>query len=560
MIAAVDAMTAAWATAQPSQWLSVEAARLPFLLVHGVVESSRTTALPADAIVTQATATIRVEEAGRIAAGQVAQVRQGAGGAVVVIDFGTLRTVASLQLPTGRRLSLLRRWAGSSFTAMSLSATQLAQAGVDFAEVQTERLELTFTAPVPAAEVARDLTLLLPGAPKDLLLEIGGQRVWSRPGAAPLSASGGAVPAFEVQVPLTAELQAALAQGANPTLTLRSGTPCAHALTLELTYVRRHEVVLPPAGRTFGGEAEQEVEASLPLPADSATWEVVQVDLGVSGRMPAWRGWPLPDPATNPAARLVLDPAHSYAARLPAAWLAPLAELTGLRLPLLLPAGFAGAEIAAVLYQGNAEHPLTPLPAARFTPAVLEPAPGEAAGALRWVELALARPVRLEPGAQAPFWWVELSATRGGCEWPLSEPPGAAASGPSDEGAAEADPDFVRLRRSLPGPPFRPLAVAVRRGGAALQPAGRLRVLGTPRSDDLRPGVVPVLAGHALPQVAPGFTPTPSSGTVRLTPASPASAARGEIADQQLRLKLRLHGSGQVTLTRATVFYRTLAP
>lgn len=560
MIAAVDTMTAAWATAQPSQWLSVEAVRVPFLLVQGVVESSRTTTLPADAIVTQATVTIRVEEAGRIAAGQVAQVRQGAGGAVVVIDFGALRTIASLELPAGRRLSALRRWAGSNFAVMSVPAAQLAQSVVDFAEVQTERLELTFDAPVPAAEVARDLTLRLPGAPKDLLLEIGGQRVWSRPGAAPLSAAGGGVPAFEVEVPLVAELQAALAQGPDPVLTLRSGTPCAHALTLELAYVRRHEVPLPPAGRTFGGEAEQEVEAFLPLPPDSVNWEVVQVDLGVNGRMPARRGWPLPDPALNPAARLVLDAAHSYAARLPADWLAPLAELVGLRVPLWLPGGFAGAEIAAVLYQGNADQPLAPVPGARFTPGDVSPDPGEAPGSIRWVELALARPVKLEPRAQAPFWWVELSVTRGRCEWPLSAPAAAADPGPAPAGGPEAEADFVRLRRSLPGPPFRPLAAAVRQGAALLQPAGRLRVLGTPRSDDLRPGVVPLLAGTAAPQVAPGFTPTPSSGTVRLTPATSASAARGEIAGQQLRLKLRLHGSGQVTLTRATVFYRTLAP
>jgi hypothetical protein len=114
----------------------------------------------------------------------------------------------------------------------------------------------------------------------------------------------------------------------------------------------------------------------------------------------------------------------------------------------------------------------------------------------------------------------------------------------------------VRLRRSLPGPPFRPLAVQLRRGNDTLLPAGTLRVIGTPRSDELRPAVVPLLQGSGAPQLAPGFTPSPTSGVVSLTPAPAATAARGEIGDDLLRLRLRLHSAGQVTLSTAKVYYQ----
>jgi hypothetical protein len=277
----------------------------------------------------------------------------------------------------------------------------------------------------------------------------------------------------------------------------------------------------------------------LPLPAESSTWAVVRVELTVSGRLPSWRGWPLPDPTLNVDARLVIDPGHSFAARLPATWLAPLGELSGIRVPLILPAGFAGAELSAVLYQGDLEAPTTPVAAARFVPATVV---ANADGGELWVALQLFKPVKVPPAAT---WWVEIAATRGSCEWPMTQD--AAAS------------DEIRLRRSLPGPPFRPLAVQARRGVTPLLPAGRLRIIGTPRSDDLRPAVVPLLQGSGSAQVAPGFTPKPTSGVVTLTPdpATPATAARGEIAANALRLRLRLYSAGEVAITAATVYYRS---
>ena len=53
----------------------------------GDVQTVQATTLPADAIVTSASAQITVREAGTIAAAKVAQVRQGENSKVVVIDF-----------------------------------------------------------------------------------------------------------------------------------------------------------------------------------------------------------------------------------------------------------------------------------------------------------------------------------------------------------------------------------------------------------------------------------------------------------------------------------------
>jgi hypothetical protein len=502
----------------------------------GTVETTLPTSLPADAVVTSATATITLKQAGTIAAGAIAQVRQGESTAIIVVDFGALRTISALTLPPGKTLTTLRRWAGTGFASVSGVSPPFDKPVVSFAEIQTERLELGFSSAVSVASASTALLLNLPGAPTDPVVEVGGVRAWSRPGPVRLDAATAAV---HFSVPLVAELQAALARGANPDIVLRTATPSEQTLSLSLAHLRVHAVALPPDGVVVGADFETEVDAFLPLPAESSTWAVVRVELTVSGRLPSWRGWPLPDPTPNTDARLVIDPGHSFAARLPATWLAPLGELSGIRLPLILPAGFAGAELSAVLYQGDLEAPTTLVAGARFVPATVA---ANADGGELWVALQLFKPVKVPPAAT---WWVEIAATRGSCEWPMTQD--AAAS------------DEIRLRRSLPGPPFRPLAVQARRGVTPLLPAGRLRIIGTPRSDDLRPAVVPLLQGSGSPQVAPGFTPKPTSGIVTLTPdpATPATAARGEIAANALRLRLRLYSAGEVAITAATVYYRS---
>lgn len=536
MITDVVNMEVGWSKGTVVETLPLLAA-ISFQL--GDVETVRVATLPADAVVTSASAAITVSEAVLITLGRVAQVRQGATGKTVVLDFGALRTVASLTLPSGATLLDVRKWAGDGFTYM---ADGIAAGGatdrVDFAEVQTERLELTFSGNVGAADLTGE-TIEMPGLPTDLRLEVNGTTVWSRPGPTRLpKPEGGGKAEATFSVPLAAELQAALARGPDPVVALRSATPCAMTLQLSIASVRAHQVALPPSGLVLGVDTEAEVDAALPLPADAGSWLVRQVDVTLSGRLPSWRAWPVPDAPENSDARLVLDPAHSYAARLPVAWLAPLADLTGVRVPLLLPAGFGGAEIAAVLYQGDLEQPAEPVAGARFQPADV---PADPAGGLRWVEIAFAKPVKTKP---AVTWWVELACTRGSCDWPMTQ------------AIADTGPDSVRLRRSLPGPPFRPLAVRARRGANAVVPCGRLHLLGTPRSDDLRPAVVPLLAGTGAPQVAAGVTPSASTGTVTLTPTIAATAARGEIAGNALQLRLRLHTAGQVTINAATVYYQ----
>ncbi|WP_458232930.1 hypothetical protein, partial [Roseateles sp. P5_E8] len=464
MIAGVVGMEVGWGTGAVFETVPLV---MVSLFKQGDVETQRTAELPADAVVTSASAAITVREASSITIGRVAQVRQGQTGQTVVLDFGALRTVSSLALPSGKTLLDVRKWAGDGFTYM---ADGIAAGGitdlVSFAEVQTERLELTFSSNVGAAELA-DKTIEMPGLPTDLRLEVNGVTVWSRPGPARLTVpDGGGSAEYSVSVPLAAELQAALARGPDPDVTLRSATPCEMGLELSIAFVRAHVVALPPSGLVLGADTEAELDAALPLPADAGSWRVRQVDLTLSGRLPSWRAWPVPDGPENTDARLVLDPGHSYAARLPAGWLAPLADVTGVRLPLLLPAGFGGAEIAAVLYQGDLEQPAQAVAGARFLPADVAADP---AGGLRWVEIAFAKPVKTKPGAT---WWVELACTRGSCDWPMTQ------------AFDDTGPDSVRLRRSLPGPPFRPLAVRARRGANAVVPCGRLHLLGTPRSDD----------------------------------------------------------------------------
>ncbi|RZL30921.1 MAG: hypothetical protein EOP35_23050, partial [Rubrivivax sp.] len=219
---------------------------LAYFFQLGDVETVRTATLPADAVVTSATAAITVREAVLITVGRVAQVRQGQSGKTVVLDFGGLRNVASVSLPSGKTLLDVRKWAGDGFTYMADGIPSGGATGsVSFAEVQTERLELTFATNVAAADLLEQ-TIEMPGLPTDLRLEVNGVTVWSRPGPTRLTeheADGTAKASFSV--PLAAELQAALTRGPDPVVALRSATPCSMGLELSIAFMRAHVVALP---------------------------------------------------------------------------------------------------------------------------------------------------------------------------------------------------------------------------------------------------------------------------------------------------------------------------
>ena len=519
--------------------------------VSGTASVTQALGLPADAIVTAASAAIGLRPADRVAVGDAAQVRAESG-SVLIVDLGGLRTVASLAY-AGAQITEVQAWQGTRFGTWFADAAGTHVAARD--EVLTERLRVSFDANVRPADLAADGELVLPGAPADPELEVAGQRVWSRPGAVRLADDGQGHAAYAETVDLRAALQAAIDQGSGSgtlalPVTLRTAAPCVQTLQLQVSFVQAHAVALPAGGLTVDADAEGDWLATLPLPPGAQAWRLVGCELTLQARLGAPRVLPAVGPATGDDARLVLDPQHALAARLPGADVARLAALTGLRLPLA--AIGADAELAGVLRVGGGD---APDPAG--APLPFKPATVRAGTTPAWVSLELLQPFK--PRGDAPL-WVELTTTRGRLVWPLARPVAEAAVLPGQPAPA---PRNVLVRRATPGPVYRAIVAKVGAPaveGGAITPApicGALRLVGEAPAGQPIAALVPRLGlpGENGPVLA-ACTPTPAGVVSRARFDPPLAHAVADGAAPGLPLVLRVAAPGTYTITAATLLYR----
>ncbi len=517
----------------------------------GTAQVEQTITLPADAIITAASAVVDARPADRVAVGDAAQVRNESS-TVAVIDLGGLRTVTSVSYGAAR-ITAVQVWQGTQF------AEWFAHAGVHLAklkEVLTERLRVTFDAAVTAAELAADGHLTLPGAPADPELDIAGKRIWGRPGPVRLVNDAQGDPAFVETVDLAAALQSVIDQSTatearTVRVVFRTAAPCLQHLDLQLAYVQLHQVSLPAGGLVVDADAEGDHPLSLPLPSDAGPWRISGCELTLQARIGPGRVQPAVGPVVDDLAQLILDPQHVLAARLPSALVARCASITGVR--LLVSAGDQDAELAGVLRVGGDDQPATdgaPLPGKPVTvPAGAEPT---------WITLELAAPVK--PHGDQP-WWIEVTATRGRLTWAMALP---VAEDPVVPGQPPSPPRNVLIRRVSPGPLYRPIVARIASDPAAagtIPPVaihGALRLVGEAVPGQPIPAVEPRLGpvdsyGSAL---AP-CTPTPAGVVSRLSLAQPlAGAVTTNNGGTVLPLTLRIATPGTYTITAATLLYR----
>ncbi len=97
-----------------------------------------------------------------MSAGEVAEVRVGMP-KVVVLDFGLLRTVSGVRFEGGAKVFGVRAWNGAGFAEAKLNSGN-PEIAVAFAEVRTERLEVTLDGAVTEAMAADGLFVILPGS------------------------------------------------------------------------------------------------------------------------------------------------------------------------------------------------------------------------------------------------------------------------------------------------------------------------------------------------------------------------------------------------------------
>lgn len=549
----------------------------PPSITGGGATVSQTISLPRNSVVRSPfSATLRVVQAEWFSAIDVAQLRDGSPGntgtVLVVIDFGTARTVGSVaSLSLSVSVTSVQRWLGASFeaTALPVQPTLFGAPALFTSEVRTERLLVTCSASNFAT--ARDaLAVRLPEIPADLELRIdGGAPVWTSPGtvtagslgadAPPLAlvpgamangaqrwrAGDGTLTTFEQDVELSALLNAlasdpdaAHGDTREVTLALSSRIPGAIALevpdnlTSRLRYLTRVTEGFVEGRRdlTFSGEGVQDVSLVLPEWARA----VHAASLVVSGTPDANRTLPPLGPAATmlpardardgvarPVAEFVIDAARTLS--LPIAPGHGLLTLGAVRVPLI--ADRSGCELRAVLLAEDevTGGPGVVLDGGSGSPVAVEPL---ADGSEQWITLPFPSPYTLPADATV---FVALHMVRGTAT--------VAAHRRLTAELALAGAGVDGVVTAWRGPPTGPWeAVPDSADLAGLR--GRLRLTGTAPND--RP-VAPIqIALGRLPSRSDGVTPGPKGVPVQLS-------ATGSSAAAQLRV---------VSLTAGTISLR----
>ena len=374
-------------------------------------------AVPTGAVVTQVNATITADAPGHTNIGGIATVRASSGEPTsssdeIVIDFGGLRTVASLRLPGSVSIDDITPWVGTKFEG---NVTRIGTGSwVDFRELQTERLLVNVDDPISPAAVAADGKVTTTTPPADLELTVGATRAWQRPGPAPEG--------FTETVDVTAAVQAAVDVGTPldddgnvaVRMTLRARVPGDIGLELGTPgYLRTHTVDFPGPTTTVRFAEEGRQTVPLPLPVGHEAWSVHQVLATVSAEDTGpVRVLPPIGPSTSTVAELVLDPDRRLCVRLPDAALDRFRLLHGIR--LLLSPGSTGIELGGSMLGGTATEPGEPIPEVVMTPVSVAPSSGPT-----WVSLLFGQPV-------APLvdetTWIALSVARGDAVVALAQP------------------------------------------------------------------------------------------------------------------------------------------
>jgi hypothetical protein len=497
---------------------------------------AQTQTLPAGVIVLAASYTVTAKPAGFVTIGSVAQVRDAKGNALVV-DFQGMRTVDRLRAPVA--ISQIKPWAGTKFSDDS-EVHDGSFTEQSFTEIQTERLLVQFTGTIGADDLAANGSATVLSPPADLELLVNGTRAWFNAGPAKPGGSATDPAAFETTVDLTDAIRAAVAAAPPGTadiavdVELRSSVPGQLALGASLELQRTFVVQFPEGDtRVIDAASEGVYEVLLPLPPESATWQVHEVQAAVSGTPGPPRVLPPDGPEISGDAELVLDADHAVLVGLPPADLAPLAVLSAIRLPLGV--GADGAELAGLLRADADGLPGEPVKDGKLGPLTL---PAGDLAERAWTTLSLAKEHKLAAGERL---WVGLQLARGQVSWPLALP--------APPAALSAD---APLRRQLPNGAFRSLSAA----GDVSTSAGALRVVG--EAPNGSPIAALELEVTATEVGVPPFTPTSDGVPValRLDPAlTRANAPDAFDATGALKLRLTTKTPGSISFTGVRIAY-----
>ena len=522
------------------------------LRTDGITSFTLSVELARNALVRKFEVIVQARRASATLVAGVAQVRSSAAtasdlvgkGRSVVLDFGTPRTVSGVQVPANFVIVRVTPWIGMAFApnpvygsaasagaALPTPSTRAGDTVLIPSEVRTERLLVEVAGTGSDEVLSTEMAVVLPEAPADLEIRIdGGAPVATFPGPAqPGTGSALSAEDWNSNGERIVDLADALSKlTGDPTrsenvtfqIVLSSRVPGELGLavrgTPSLSFIRRVR---------FGEETSQDLSFSdegaqeLSLAGLPPGPTIEEVKFTAAGTLHPERTIPPVGPDNARHADLLINPNRAVCVRLRGG--SGLAELTGLRLPLL--AGSAGAEMRVVLWRNKESGTLEPVEP--IADGVSEPVTLAAGGdAETWTTFSFKRPAPLADGNPP---WAALLVSRGEVSWSLG-----ASRGSSDPLNGQV------IRRGAPTGPWKLLPAPFQIGTTGLGAArGRIRVIGhAPKDAPLAPLVVSLGSREGS-----AVTPTAKGVAARLTFASPV-----RVASPVLRVVSRV--PGKVTL------------
>jgi len=496
--------------------------------------------VPANALIDRYDLAITATRAELVVATQAADVRpdDSAAKPAIVVDFGTLRTVNAVLLPTLHAEHKVTAWLGTKFDTdnvidlPAITSEAVKRGGEDGApeydlyiypipETRTERLLIELgESNALVEEVIPVLELSLPELPANLSLRInGGAPVWEHPGKVQLGTSAelndsGWTAQGQRRVAIADALAEFTGDATNPqlvplTLELSSGVPgllqievAAQEMRLlhRLSFNNQAQLTLD-----FAAEGEQLLSLVAPPDENGDARAVKGVRLTLAGELQEQRVLPPLGPNANDITQLMLGQGRAACVRLDGG--NGLVELTAVRMPLALQSSSAEAQV--MLWQSADEDTSNAVPVTVLAEAVSEPVQWSDSDE-QWISFTFAESVAFN-ATKPP--WAALMVNRGEVLWAMSE---------STEGQ-------YPLRLGAPEGPWRAPPAVFAEASALGAATGRVRVVGLAAQDrPLAPLLISLQGGPT------DLAATPSEKGVRLqldaSEGEPLAAQAGEQA------------------------------
>lgn len=515
--------------------------------------------IPANALIDRYDLTLTATRANLVVATQAADVRadDSTSNPAIVVDFGTLRTVNAVLLPTENAGHKVSAWLGTGFdsrntiTLPSPPENFVERGGEQGApeydlfiypipETRTERLLIELgESNANVDDVIQKLELSLPELPANLSLRInGGAPVWEHPGKVQLGTSAqlddsGWTESGQRVVSIADALAEFTADATNPqmvtlNLELSSGVPGSLQIEVTTQEMRLlHRLSFNDQERLtldYAAEGEQLLTLVAPPGEGGAARSVEGLRFTLAGELPEQRVLPPLGPDANNMTQLMLGQGRAACVRLDGG--SGLMELTAVRMPLALKSSSAEAQV--MLWQSADDDTSNAVPVTLVEKAVSEPVQWSASEE-QWISFSFTEPVVFD-ASKPP--WAALMVNRGEVLWSMAE---------------SSDGNYP-LRLGAPEGPWRAPPAVFAEASALGTAAGRVRVVGLAAQD--LPLAPLLLSLHNGPSEL-ATTPVEEGFRLQLEVSDEAPLSGLEAGSTQLRIVS--HTPGEISLSEVDI-------